>query len=241
VTSGALPAIGRTISSFSFPTYIPSCSLNYIFITRTHTIPFRSIMAVPRTSVGQANLRSPLNLRRQVGSSIVQRLATRSVSGRGLGVRVHQHFGFRLHLEWQAEGGRRHCCERFFTYFEDVDSVCQELTRGNAEGLCTCVTQSLFGKDWFCACDDGDCIFHSLVSSFKRKVTVCSLGPVAMSQADLMRRRRRGTSWIKQCQEMEPEKYRCLCSVTNSEWIYSVREWPTEYASLPSSSSSSSS
>jgi hypothetical protein len=39
--------------------------------------------------------------------SIVDRLAARSVTGQSLQIHVHQHFGYRLHLEWNGGSNSR--------------------------------------------------------------------------------------------------------------------------------------
>jgi len=237
--SGTLPAIGSTILYF-FPSRSFSSSYTVIFFelriyihTHTRAITFRSIMAAPQKSVGQGNLHSPLNLR-PVGSSIVQRLSTRSIAGRELGVNVHQHYGWRLHLEWQTENGRSHCFERFFTFFEDVDLVCRELMRGGATGLSDCVSNDLLDFTWVCDCGEARCR-SSFIRFLKGKVNVCSIGPIAQSHSDLIHRQEVPRSWLRQCQEMDPDRYKCLCSVTSSEWVYSDKEWTTVYSSLPSS------
>jgi len=165
-------------------------------------------------SVGQGNLRSPLTLR-PAGSSVVQRLVDRSVSGRGLDVRVHQHFGWRLHLEWQTEDGRRHCCERFFTSFRAVDKFCAELTRAGAEGVCACV------GDW--------------PDLFEGKVRECRLEPTITPLPDISR------YWIKIVQESgDDARYKCLCPVSSTEWVIDDVGWRTRILRSSSSSSTSS-
>jgi len=187
-------------------------------------------MPAPRRSIGQGNLHSLLNLR-PAGSSIVRRLATRSITGRGPNVGVHQHYGWRLHLEWETENEQRGCLERSFTSFEDVDRVCQELMRGGATGLSDCVSNDLLSNIWFCDCGEDDCM-SSFVKFLKDKVNVCWLGTVAQSRADLSRQEL-PRYWLRRCQEMDPDRYRCLCSVTSSEFIYSIDKCTNIYESFP--------
>jgi len=150
-------------------------------------------------SVGQGNLRSPRTLS-PAGSSIVQRLAKRSISGRGLNVRVHQHHGWRLHLEWTDGHESRRCFQRYFTSLEAVDTFCAELMRGGAEGVCECI---------------GDC-----PDLFQGKVNVCWLNRPVTPLPDISR------YWIRQIQEWnEEERYKCLCPVSSTEWVISDIEW----------------
>ena len=113
-------------------------------------------MNTQNKSIGQGNLRSYLHLR-PAGSSVVQRLSTRSITGRGMELNVHQHVGFRLHLEWQNENKTRRCFERIFDTFEDVDRLCDMLD-GGLEGLC-------------------DCVGERVTTLLEDKVTICRLEP----------------------------------------------------------------
>jgi len=69
-------------------------------------------MSTPATTTTRANTGhgnpSSLPCRRISANrlSIVDRLAARSVTGRGLQILAHQHFGYRLHLEWSGNGSR---------------------------------------------------------------------------------------------------------------------------------------
>ena len=116
-------------------------------------------------SFEQGNLRSHLHLR-PAGSSVVQRFATRSITGRGLGLNVHQHVGFRLHLEWQEENNTRRYFERLFETFKGVDQFCDDMLDGGLEGLCDCV-------------GDGFTIL------LEEKVKICRLKPTPQSQLDV--------------------------------------------------------
>ena len=70
--------------------------------------------------------------------NIVQRLSHRALTGRGLGITVHQHYGYRIHFELRGEFGsrsfeRRFCCNR------TCDRFCISIIRGYPEGLCVCM------------------------------------------------------------------------------------------------------
>jgi len=113
-------------------------------------------------SIGQGNLRSYLHLR-PAGSSVIQRLSTRSNTRRGLQLNVHQHVGFRLHLEWQNENKTRRYLEQIFDTFEDVDRFCDEILEGGLEGLC-------------------DCVGERITTLLEDKITICRLEPTPQSQ-----------------------------------------------------------
>ena len=70
--------------------------------------------------------------------NIVQRLGHRALTGRGLGVTIHQHYGYRIHFELRGEFGsrsfeRRFCCNR------TCERFCISIIRGYPEGLCVCM------------------------------------------------------------------------------------------------------
>ena len=73
--------------------------------------------------------------------SIVDRLAARSLTGRGLHILVHQHYGYRLHLEWSGSGSCSRDSSRFlerrFNMFGEAESFYTELCNQGLEGLCT--------------------------------------------------------------------------------------------------------
>ena len=74
--------------------------------------------------------------------SIVDRLATRSVTGRGVQIFVHLHCGYRLHHEWSGGSGSRDSSrfmERRFYMSGEAETFCTELCSRGLEGLCTCV------------------------------------------------------------------------------------------------------
>lgn len=83
-------------------------------------------------SVGQANHHCNLPLR-SAGTSVVQRLASLSIAGRGLGIELHQHIGYRLHLVWHVtEHGKTttRCLVRVFGMFEDVHQFRNDIVDG---------------------------------------------------------------------------------------------------------------
>jgi hypothetical protein len=130
--------------------------------------------------------------------SIVERLASRSVTGRGLGIEVHQHCGFRLHILWVYRRDVTHykpiesCFERnFFTYAE-LQTFCSELASGRFEGLCDCVSEDVykFYDEW--------------------KVGYCARDPKTASQKYL----NASLATIREQQEYEGKHCRCPVSST---------------------------
>jgi len=94
-------------------------------------------------SLGQGN---PSSLQSRTRSarrlSIVDRLAARSLTGRGLDIHVHQHFGYRLHLEWSGDPNNHRShrfMERRFHRWDQTKSFASQLCSRGIEGLCTCV------------------------------------------------------------------------------------------------------
>ena len=78
--------------------------------------------------------------------SIVDRLAGRSLTGRGLHILVHQHFGYRLHLEWSGDHNTRSArfMERRFHRWDQTKSFASQLCRLGIEGLCTCAYEASY-------------------------------------------------------------------------------------------------
>jgi hypothetical protein len=73
--------------------------------------------------------------------SIVDRLAARLVNGQSLQIHVHQHFGYRLHLEWNGGSNCRETyrfMKRRFLMNCDAQTFCLELCKFGL-GLCACV------------------------------------------------------------------------------------------------------
>jgi hypothetical protein len=69
--------------------------------------------------------------------NIVTRLVSRSLTGRGLQIQVHQHYGFRLHLVWGSDA-RERCLERKCVTYEKLQAFCDRLLRSGLEEVCTC-------------------------------------------------------------------------------------------------------
>ena len=73
--------------------------------------------------------------------SIVDRLAARSITAQSLQIRVHQHFGYRIHFEWNG-GSSGNVSSRFmerrFMMHSDTQTFCIELCKKGL-GLCSCV------------------------------------------------------------------------------------------------------
>ena len=69
--------------------------------------------------------------------SIIQRLAHRAITGLALGITARQHFGFRMHFEWEGAFGVR-CFDRRFPSYDSLSHFCVTWIKGTPEGLCTC-------------------------------------------------------------------------------------------------------
>jgi len=79
--------------------------------------------------------------------SIADRLAARSLTGRGLNIHVHQHFGYRLHLEWSGDPNNHRSArfmERRFHRWDQTKSFASQLCSLGIEGLCTCVYEASY-------------------------------------------------------------------------------------------------
>jgi hypothetical protein len=104
-------------------------------------------METYRKSNSQGKLHSHSHHRISNLSSIVERLVSWSLTGRGLDITVHQHYGFRLHLLWKCNGKSckrlESCFERHFFNYTDLKTFCSELTTGGLEGLCDCVSEDV--------------------------------------------------------------------------------------------------
>jgi hypothetical protein len=79
--------------------------------------------------------------------SIVDKLTARSVTGQGLQILVHQHYGYRLHLEWRGSSSSRvssRFMERRFLMTCEAKTFCTELCSYGLEGLCACVYEGYY-------------------------------------------------------------------------------------------------
>jgi len=91
-------------------------------------------------STGQGKFHSKLSQNvTSDGTSIVKRLASRSVTGRGLQIQIHQHIGFQLNLVWHTTSNGKEtsrCREILFLMYEDVTDFCETLMSRAFEGMC---------------------------------------------------------------------------------------------------------
>jgi len=82
--------------------------------------------------------------------SIVDRLASRSLTGRGLHILIHQHFGYSLHLQWSGDPNNENSArfmERRFQRWDETESFSSQLCRLGFEGLCTCAYEASYLSD----------------------------------------------------------------------------------------------
>jgi len=151
-------------------------------------------------SIGQGHFNSKFN---PDGTSIIKKLASRSITGRGLQIKIHQHIGYRVHLLWDPtpndERSRCMCIERVFSMYNEFSDFCKTLTsKAVFEGTCTCA-----------------CIIVS--EQFKDKIEPCYASVVKQSQKPIEPCPR---SWLRTCQEMNKYSFRCNCRVTSSHAIF---------------------
>jgi hypothetical protein len=172
------------------PLFHISQSMSFLFSTFT--------MANDITrSVGQGNLFSRVP---SYNPSIVIGLHSRTVTGRGLNLGVHQHLDYNLHLVWNSTKkgvtSERGVEKRFFTY-EDVESFCTELTNAGVESLCDSVCEKVIP-------DKANMCF--------RACTLSQKGTLSDTPK----------SWLKFLQKDRRDKYWCRCSVRSTDM---VMEW----------------
>ena len=65
-------------------------------------------------------------------------LGHQELTGRGLGITMHQHYGYRVHFELGGEFGSR-SFERRFSGYQSCKHFCISVIRGYPEGLCECM------------------------------------------------------------------------------------------------------
>ena len=145
-----MPLNARNFTNFTFPINI----LSYFFL--------QLLMSLTRC-IGQGNFNSKFN---HDGTSIVKRFASRSLTGRGLQIKIHQHIGYRLHLLWDPtndETARSMCIERVFLMYHEVFVVCVPLLVGvihqNNVGICTFrALRGLYKTfNFICVCMESGC------------------------------------------------------------------------------------
>jgi hypothetical protein len=134
-------------------------------------------------------------------TSIIQRLTARSLNARRLHIHFHQHYSYRLHLNWKCNSYfsiDETCMERVLAI--GLQRLSNELVEGGVEGLCSCF------YDWLAS--------HNL----KDKVTPCFREGWHSSQKYLTLNR----SLLQSLQECRPYYYTCRCRITYSE---TLKEW----------------
>ena len=97
---------------------------------------FYSLIRLPTMS--RADRRSTAVLPHCRASNIVRRLGHRALTGRGLGVIVHQHYGYRIHYELRGEFGSRSFEQRYPGY-QPCQQACADMVRGSPGDLCECM------------------------------------------------------------------------------------------------------
>jgi len=151
------------------------------------------------TSAGRGNTHSLLCRRFSTNRlSIVDIFTARSVTGHGLQILVHQHYGYRLHLEWK--GGTnvslRFMQRRFLTSGE-AHTFCTKLFIYGLEELCTCVYEGYY-------------MFMHV------RAPRCLREPLMRSQKFLLKPK----WWLKALQETSDGTH-CWCHISSSymlEW-----------------------
>jgi len=127
--------------------------------------------------------------------SIVDRLAARSVTGRSLQILVHQHYGYRLHLEWRRCSGSRDSSrfmERRFYMQGEAETFFTELCSRGLEGLCTCV-------------------YEGYNMSPHERAPTCLRAPLIQSKKYLSEPK----WWLKALQDMSIKTH-CGCNIPSS-------------------------
>lgn|SRR5215469_1274735 len=156
-------------------------------------------MEVFKRSIGQGNLFSiPSHaVSDACGPTVVHRLISRTLTGRGLHVRVHQHFAHHLHINWDGRRTRSRsrsemCMERKFPFCGDLDELSLHLSNSALEGLC-------------------DCVLETIKHHITDKVTQCERRPNFTSHEFT-----RHPTWkIKEIQD-DTGLFHCRCHVTSS-------------------------
>jgi hypothetical protein len=95
-----------------------------------------------RTSLGQGHHRfRPANkLHNDSTPSVVRMLLSRTLTGRHTPIRVHQHFGQRLHIVWTGpDNKKKYCMGHFFWFISELMNFCHQITRGGSVNIAFCV------------------------------------------------------------------------------------------------------
>ena len=134
--------------------------------------------------------------------TILDRLAARSVTAQSLQILVHQHFGYRIHFEWN--GGRSdnvssRFMERRFLMGSDTQTFCIEFCKKGLEGLCTCVYEN----------------YHTVIPARSPR---CLREPYYPTQ----KYRQKLRWWLKSLEDMATENC-CECNISSSDTLL---DWP---------------
>ena len=129
------------------------------FLSHLFTSPYTlKLPADALSSVSFSAWQPPLHTRVLVGesslisvpqsfgkSSFHSGQTARSVTGQGLQILVHQHYGYRVHLEWRGSSSRvsLRCMERRFLMACEAERFCTELCSYGL-GLCSCVYEGYY-------------------------------------------------------------------------------------------------
>ena len=104
--------------------------------------------AAAHDSLGQGNPNSlPSRTLSTHRLSIADRLSARSLPGRCLQILVHQHFCYRLQLEWRGDPNNKRSArfmERRFHRWDEGESFSSQLCSLGFEGLCTCAYEASY-------------------------------------------------------------------------------------------------
>ena len=131
-------AFAKCRFSLSFLLYSPS---HYSLQTRYHArvVKCRAAFILTRTDQRLAGGKS---------MNTVQRLGHRALTGRGQGITMHQHYGYRVHFELRDEFGSRSFVRRFGGY-QSSNRFCISVIRGYPEELCMLVLEGIiFYASW---------------------------------------------------------------------------------------------
>jgi len=150
-----------------------------------------------KRSIGQWNFHSKLN---EDGTSIVKRSASRSLTGRGLHIHIHQHIGYRFHLVCDTTSSGKEtsmCIESVFNVWW-IFRFFETLMSEAFEGVCDCACTNV--SEWL-----------------KDKVESCQVAITTQSQ----KIRYCPRSCLRTLQETEKYKrFRCTCRVSSSHAVF---------------------
>ena len=81
--------------------------------------------------------------------SITEKLINRSLSGQRLGLVIHNHLNWRIHLCWSTETGThsfRDCIEKVFIEEKEWLCFCKSLKFSGVHGLAACIVSGITYK-----------------------------------------------------------------------------------------------